>query len=285
MDADLELNGAWTSHGDEPQAVFARLPALAEAVTAAQAPRLLRLAVHVGCEHLRRDPEVRALVDAVALRFPTEPAVGWTRHALALLDGAGPSFDAPPEHEAEAVAAVLGIAAVRGEDELVAVVLDRSSVVAFRLAASHPALRALAAAANDAAATLEEREGRTPVADRNLRTAATLARTLWERAGTWLEVERAEYRLSRTHLALGEVAAGLTHAEMCLAICQGNRAGPEELVFAWEVLALACTRAGATRRAADALAWGRALIAAPDFPDGLRAAARSALDAAAKVDR
>ena len=42
--------------------------------------------------------------------------------------------------------------------------------------------------------------------DRFAHRTALAARRYWEIAGTWTNVERAEYRLAMTHVALGEIA-------------------------------------------------------------------------------
>ena len=67
--------------------------------------------------------------------------------------------------------------------------------------------------------------------------AAKLARKYWELAATWLEVERAEYRLSQSHLSAGEIELAIQHAKLCLEICQNNSANPMELFFAYECFA------------------------------------------------
>jgi len=68
----------------------------------------------------------------------------------------------------------------------------------------------------------------------------------WKLAGTWLEEERAEYRLTRSLLQAGEWAAAVRSARRCIAVCEGNNAPEFELFFGHAVLALAL------RAAADA---------------------------------
>ena len=105
--------------------------------------------------------------------------------------------------------------------------------------------------------------------------AAQVARAQWQRAGTWLEVERAEYRLALCWLAAGDPALALQHARACDAIVRENGSLPLELFFAAEALCLparalgdsACDAAAVAtaRRAFDALplddqAWCRATL-------------------------
>lgn len=70
-----------------------------------------------------------------------------------------------------------------------------------------------------------------------MKSAARVARQYWEVAGTWIEVERAEYRLAMTMLAAGDPVAALEHAELCLKICTSNNAEPFEHFFAHEARA------------------------------------------------
>jgi hypothetical protein len=275
-----ELQELWRRHADDADRVFGGAVALAARCDGAEVPGVVGLIVHVGAEHLRRDGEVSAALDAVERRFPGTPAVARSRLALAAVaDGSIGALGAlSPEDEARALAVVSGLAGDRGLDALASAVVGRMTQLSGKLPAGGDAVRAVAAAGNNLACVLELREARTAEADATLRAAALLARTTWERAGTWVEVERAEYRLAMTHLALGDPQAAVAHAETCLAICRGNGGDPGELVFACAAVGRACAAAGATRRAREALTWGRALVDAPDFPGDLRDAARQALE-------
>jgi hypothetical protein len=67
--------------------------------------------------------------------------------------------------------------------------------------------------------------------------AAQVGRKYWEIAGSWLEVERAEYRLSQTYLKANNFAKALEHAQTCLEVAQENNAPALELFFGYEALA------------------------------------------------
>jgi hypothetical protein len=110
--------------------------------------------------------------------------------------------------------------------------------------ATSPAHRALAIAGNNLAAALEEKADRTPVHTQTMLVAAQTGLTFWKLAGTWLEEERAEYRLTRCLLKTGDVQRALESAQRCLTVCQRNDAPAFELFFAQAVLALACRAAG-----------------------------------------
>lgn len=275
-----ELQELWRRHAGEAEAVWAGAVSMAARCDGAEVPAVVALLVHVGAEHLRRDADVSAALDAVERRFAGNPAVARARLALAAVaDGSiGVLSALSPEDEARAASVVAGLAGDRGLDALAAAAVARMTQLAGKLPSSGDALRAVASAGNNLAVVLEQRASRTPEADGALRAAALLARTTWERAGTWVEVERAEYRLAMTHLALGDPQAAVAHAETCLAMCRGNGGDPGELAFACAAVGRACAAAGATRRAREALTWGRALVDAPDFPAELRDAARQALE-------
>ena len=105
--------------------------------------------------------------------------------------------------------------------------------------------------------------------------AAQVARAQWERAGTWLEVERAEYRLALCWVVAGDPAQALQHARRCDSIVRENGSLPLEVFFAAEALclparalgdsALHAAAVGTARQAFDALplddqAWCRATL-------------------------
>jgi len=66
----------------------------------------------------------------------------------------------------------------------------------------------------------------------------------WRLAGTWLEEERAHYRLAHSLLAARRPADALVSARRCLEVCERNDAPPFERFFAHAVLAFAQRAAG-----------------------------------------
>lgn len=120
-------------------------------------------------------------------------------------------------------------------------------------AIAHPdadARRAYAASTNNVAGDLRaERRGDAPdLADRDalMLEAATLARHAWAAAGTWLQVERADYQLALCHAATGDAAAARHCAAACLARCEAEGADAVERFFGHEALARAEAAAGDT---------------------------------------
>jgi len=101
------------------------------------------------------------------------------------------------------------------------------------------AYRALAVGGNNLATTLEEKRNRTPSETEAMVAAAEAGLKYWKRAGTWLEEERAEYRLARSLLQARRPSAALESAKRCFAVCERNTAPPFEEFFAHAVVALA----------------------------------------------
>ena len=101
-----------------------------------------------------------------------------------------------------------------------------------------PANRSLAITGNNLACALEEKKPRSAQENELMILAAQTGRKYWEVTGTWLEVERAEYRLANTYLQANDLAEALRHAQACLKICSENKAGALEFFFGYEALAL-----------------------------------------------
>lgn len=118
---------------------------------------------------------------------------------------------------------------------------------ALRLAAPglpprSPALRSLAVAGNNLAASLEEKPDRDPGETEGMVAAAEGGLKYWQAAGTWLEHERAEYRLAKSLLQAGASANAILSAQRCVALCEANDAPAFERFFGYAVLAVAQRR-------------------------------------------
>lgn len=100
------------------------------------------------------------------------------------------------------------------------------------------AIKTLAISGNNIANTLEDKKNRSEKDNELMLFAAKKARVYWEIAGTWLEVERAEYRLSKTNLQLQDFNQAIIHAEACQKIIVENKAAPLEAFFSYELFCL-----------------------------------------------
>ena len=91
---------------------------------------------------------------------------------------------------------------------------------------------------------LEEKADRDALETRGMLAAAQAGLDYWRRAGSWLEEERAEYRLSSARRSAGDYGGAIHHAQRCLALCGANDAPPIEHFFGVAALALAQRSAG-----------------------------------------
>jgi hypothetical protein len=277
---DNFLEQAWSDHGEHAAAVAARLP---EGLPLVQDDdgvlRLAALAHHVLGEHLGRWQEGLDFLGQLSERGVHGAAgvasIARCRASLRLCGGVVDER-APMSASDQCRVTTMAACNLAAFDAARAAELLHDAVArASDLPDTDPGVRVLAASSNGIAATLQ---GLAPLgpAQRGLMIhAAQLARAQWERAGTWLEVERAEYRLALCWLAAGDPTQALHHARRCDVIVRENGSLPLELFFAAEALALPAraqgdngvhTAAVATARQAFAVlpaedqAWCRATL-------------------------
>jgi hypothetical protein len=130
-------------------------------------------------------------------------------------------------------------------------------------------VRALAIGGNNLAAALEEKADRDADETAGMVLAAEGGLAWWRRAGTWLEHERAEYRLAMSLLQAGRSADAAAAARRCLTLCTANDADAFERFFGHAALALALRAAGDA--AGFETARQDALAAHARVPEGERA--------------
>jgi hypothetical protein len=266
MDFDTWIQTAWDEHAADPEGVAARLQreGPGRALEEASLLPLARLVHHVHGEHLARWAEGRELLAALAAPHGGGGAaavhINRLEASLALAGGdAAPRAALVPADQAHVDA--LTAATLAPHDTPRATALLRRALAAADALAPPPgdALhRALAVSGNNLACTLEDKPQRSDEERTLMILAARAARRHWEQAGTWLEVERAEYRLVRTWLQAGDAVQALAHARECLRVVLAHEAPALERFFAHEALALAARAAGETPTADHALAAARA---------------------------
>lgn len=264
MDFDTWIESAWNEHATDPEGVAARLqrdgPALA--TDEAALTQLARLVHHVQGEHLARWHDGRALLAAIARHAASGAAVAADiarfDASLALAAGNSAPREALPPADRVRVDAMTAASLTEHDTPRATALLRQALAQVDTLAppAGDPLHRALAVSGNNLACTLEEKPQRSEQERALMILAAQAARRHWELAGTWLEVERAEYRLARTWLQAGDAGQALVHAQACLRIVQAHDGPALERFFAHEALALAAKAAG------DAAASDRAVAAA-----------------------
>jgi hypothetical protein len=254
------IAAAWDEHAERPQQVAERLAASIDRVDdAARVEPFARLVVHVFGEHLGQWQRGIALLEALrssagADSGPASAALARGIAALRLADGAGAAALEPLGVEDRIRVLATASSAFVAHDEVeraIAAYADALALAAPGLPAPSPALTALAVGGNNLAAALEERPQRSAEETAAMVEAAASALKYWRLAGSWLEEERAEYRLARSLLQAGRCAEAQAAARRCIEVCLRNAAPPFELFFAHAVLALGL-RAGGAATAAEA---------------------------------
>ncbi|MEP6874335.1 MAG: hypothetical protein ABI887_08205 [Burkholderiales bacterium] len=275
FDFSTAIAQAWNDHADDPDGVAARWPALQGLATEEpQIERLADLLHHVHGAHLGDwQGGATALQSLRTLSAYRDGGLSGQslRRALASLAacaGTPPSADALSTSDRIRVGAMV-VENLTAHDPARALGLLREALAAARcsgLPDNDPMHRAVAVASHNLACTLEETSDRSADERALMILAAQASREHWERAGTWLEVERAEYRLAMTWLQAGDPAQACQHARACLDIVAANDGAALERLFGWEALGLVERAAGHPAEHADALARARAAFAelAPD---------------------
>ncbi len=285
MDFDSFLDQAWNDHAEQPAAVAERLAGtgLALLQQESQVQQLAALAQHVHGEHLGRWAEGLAFqqrLAALPLVAAGSPAAASLQRFSAVLKLAGGLADERPGLPAGEAARITAMAAAAlgpHDTARAGALLVEAAAAAQALPDTDPAVRALAVAGNNLACALEDLPARSEAERALMIHAAGTAREFWARAGTWLETERAEYRLARTWLKAGDPARAQQHARQCLDIVQANCDVPLEHYFGLEALALAQRAAGEAEACAATLARMRVTFDALD--DGDKGWCRPALAA------
>lgn len=251
MDFDTAIKQAWNDHADDARSVAARLPELRRlASDDPQLERLIALTRHLYGAHFGEWSVGAAALESLrghaAYRDEASSGQGLRRAvaSLALCGGAAPGALSPSDQ--------IRVHAMAAENLLThdapraAQLLRQALAIAERsgLPDTDPMHRAVAVASNALACTLEEKTDRTADERVLMILAAQAARHHWQRAGTWLEVERAEYRLAMTWLQAGDLAQARQHAQSCLAIVAANDSPALERFFGHESLGVIERAAG-----------------------------------------
>jgi tetratricopeptide (TPR) repeat protein len=260
MTFDDFLESAWNDHGDHPQDVADRLASSLHVVeTAAHIPPFVRIVTHVYGEHLGQWDRGVALLESLR-RVPafdgSAAAAGAVDRNIATLRYAGGDATVLEALSTEDRISVLALAASafsgqNGMKRAIAAYTEALALAEPGLPPQSPALRALAVGGNNLAAALEEKKDRDDAETAGMVVAANGGLTYWKLAGTWLEEERAEYRLTRSLLQAGRPHDAIASAQRCIDVCARNDAPAIETFFGYVVLALA-QRAGGDADAAAA---------------------------------
>jgi len=236
------LNEAWEKHQDHAEEVFNEFPqffSLCEKDD--DVLSLGHLITHVCGEHLGRWKEGIALLESLLREKPIIDSSGINRFKaiLNLCADKNYSLIGFSDSDQSRILASCASALLNVEIKRAGRYFKKADLIAKeKLDAKDPAIKGIAMTGNNLACALEEKENRNTEEDELMIFAARMGRTYWEKAGTWMHVERAEYRLAQTYLKANKPEVAKTHALNCLSIIEKNGDDPIELFFAHEVLCL-----------------------------------------------
>jgi len=253
MTFDAFLETAWKDHGDRPEEVADRLTGALHLVRDPDnIPPFARLVTHVFGEHLGQWHRGIELLESLrglpacdgsaAVLGPLARSIAALRYASG--DSAALQSVSPDDRAAVLATAAAAFTGRNEHKKAIAAYAAARELADAGLPAGSPAIRALAIAGNNLAAALEEKKERDGVETQGMIAAARGGLQYWKLAGTWLEEERAEYRLTRSLLKAGQAEAATHSAERCIEICKQNNAPAFEQFFGYAVLALAQRAAG-----------------------------------------
>jgi len=231
MTIEAFLKAGWSDHGDHPQEVAGRM---AESLHLIQSPEncspFVGLLTHVYGEHLglgRRGIELlQKLRDLPALDGSSVAAgaIGRSVATLRYAGGEAGALEGLSEEDRVRVLATASSALAARQDYGRAVeAFDRALQIAQAgLPTESLAIRALAVNGNNLAVALERKRDRNAFETTAMVTSAEAGLRCWKLAGTWLEEERAEYRLARSLLQAERPQAARESANRCLALCESQ---------------------------------------------------------------
>jgi len=242
---DTFLQQAWADHADQPEAVALRLRTQTPAPQSdEQLAALSSLVLHLCGEHLDGFEDGRwrlaALTTHPLADAGVQSALRVGTAALTLAErGAaecnGFTLEELIRSEASAAAICVGRKDSERAVRLLQTARGRLDTAHGASAAAH---RRLAIACNNMLWQLHERgAARNAVDTLAMLDVAAACRLHWSKAGTWVEVERADYGLALAHLSADLLDLALRYAAQCLAGCAANDAPPYEHFYAHEALA------------------------------------------------
>jgi hypothetical protein len=242
---DQFLSRAWAGHATDPEGWAQRLRTdTPPPGDASQLGALIRFTTHVLAEHLGRFDDARWRLRALVAHPQADVGVQTTlRVAAASLSlaehGSAAIAVFKTDDQVRALAQAAAIAAGQRQLARALTLLARARTTLHAVQDAAPAMfRPLAAVCNNIAWELHDLGARrTPDATAAMLEIAAASREHWATAGTWLEVERAEYCLARTQLAAGHTDAAAAHARACLRACEDNHAPAFEFFHAHEASA------------------------------------------------
>ena len=286
MDFDSFMGQSWDDHAADAGGVAQRLREQGVALLSSESQlvQLMNLTHHVHGEHLNEWSVGAARFDALKASefYVSDGESGQTaRRCVASLslsaqeDFSLAALSVSDQIRVQAMAAanLANINPIRGM-RLLQVALDQAANSG--LPPADAINRALAVSGHNLAAALEEKAVLNDDEIRLMLMASKASRVYWELAGTWLQVERAEYQLATTFLKAGDLVRAEFHARECGRTVAENDAPALERFFAYE--ALARVMGAAKNEDAFELARGQAQKAFDGLDDGDKAWCKASLN-------
>lgn len=236
------LNNAWSVHAKDPRAVAEDFKKNLNLIsTPEDVAAFSHLITHVCADHLGDWMGGLELLKKLKNNPLHKDKSSMNRYVAILELGNNPSTPIDhltPSDQVRVLASVASALANLGGLKRAESSLKKALEIAAELPKDDPAQKSLAMTGNNLASTLEEKENRKAEETELMIFAATIGREFWEVAGSWKEIERAEYRLAKTYLAAQILDRAFEHAEKCLEIVSQNNNEPLEVFFGQEALAL-----------------------------------------------
>lgn len=239
------LNQAWQDHATNAEKVSREFSTgLSLIETNEQLVQLSGLVMHVMGEHLGRWNEGISVLESLkklSSFIPGSETEKTVARSIASLQIGNGQIESLTSFELSDQIRILAVACSalceRDTKKSKDLLLRALDLAQSGLEKSDPANRALAVTGNNLACALEEKKSRSSEETELMVLAAKIGRTYWERAGTWLEVSRAEYRLAMSYLEAEQVSKALEHAQICVELCRENNASDTDMFYAYEALA------------------------------------------------
>jgi tetratricopeptide (TPR) repeat protein len=237
------LTDAWAKHPEESENIFNdfenhfKLLTTPEEVTS-----LAHLITHVSGDHLGKWKGGIELLNKIKKIPIDKDELSLNRYIATLSLASNPDYSLEGFSLSDQVR-ILGMtaSAIGSQNEVARAcdIIEKANDIAkVYLSKNDPANRSLAIAGNNLACTLLDKEKLDHNEINLMIQSAFVGRKFWELAGTWKEVERAEYRLAKVFLKANVLDKAFEHSEKCLAIISDNGNDPLEEFFGFEALAL-----------------------------------------------